>query len=144
MIGPTCTLINCTLITKLFILGISEVGSCFHEYGRALIEIDPQLPICHRLKTWSIELPGPVGIPWYAFSNEVSHAIFYIYWRGVIVSVQPGMYQPPTPTNSKETTFTQRVFGGKKKTFFNKFETPWVAWVWQRCFWLYCAILSEL
>ncbi|KAL5262690.1 hypothetical protein ACHWQZ_G008177 [Mnemiopsis leidyi] len=41
-----------------------------------------------------------------------------------MLKVQPGMYQPPTPTNSKETTFTQRVFGGKKKTFFNKFETP--------------------
>lgn len=41
-----------------------------------------------------------------------------------MLKVQPGMYQPTTPSGSKESTFTQRVFGGKKKTFFNKFETP--------------------
>lgn len=41
-----------------------------------------------------------------------------------MLKVQPGLYQPPTPLGSKETTFTQRVFGGKKKTFFNKYETP--------------------
>lgn len=42
-----------------------------------------------------------------------------------MLKVQPGIYQPPTPGGSKgETTFTQRVFGGKKKTFFNNFGTP--------------------